>query len=92
MEPASSYTDERNLPAEEPFTQYGGVLAVGQIFTILGLEGRLMFTLIQLGLQVLVGGMIFITATLLLGMQEVKDIIRILLRRNNAELESIQTA
>ncbi|MGB7341533.1 MAG: murein biosynthesis integral membrane protein MurJ [Phototrophicaceae bacterium] len=69
-----------------------GVLAVGQIFTILGLEGRLMFTLIQLGLQVLVGGMIFITATLLLGMQEVKDIIRILLRRNNAELESIQTA
>ncbi len=69
-----------------------GVLAVGQIFTMLGLEGRLIYTLVQLGLQVVVGGLIFLGATFALGMHEVKDIFQILLRRNKAELESIQTA
>ena len=69
-----------------------GVLAVGQIFTMLGLEGRLIYTLAQLGLQVVVGGLIFLGATFALGMHEVKDIFQILLRRNKADLESIQTA
>ncbi len=69
-----------------------GVLAVGQIFTMLGLEGRLVYTLVQLALQVAVGGLVFLGATFALGMQEVKDILQILLRRNKAELESIQTA
>lgn len=69
-----------------------GVLAVGQIFTMLGLEGRLIHTLVQLGLQVVVGGLIFLGATFALGMHEVKDIFQILLRRNKADLESIQTA
>ena len=69
-----------------------GVLAVGQIFTMLGLEGRLIYTLVQLGLQVVVGGLIFLGATFALGMHEVKDIFQILLRRNKADLESIQTA
>lgn len=69
-----------------------GVLAVGQIFTMLGLEGRLVYTLAQIGLQVVVGGVIFLGATFALGMQEVKDILQILLRRNKADLESIQTA
>lgn len=69
-----------------------GVLTVGQIFTMLGLEGRLIYTLAQLGLQVVVGGLIFLGATFALGMHEVKDIFQILLRRNKADLESIQTA
>lgn len=69
-----------------------GVLAVGQVFALLGLEGRLIYTLVQLALQVTVGGIIFLIATLLLGMEEVKDIIRILLRRNKANLETVQTA
>lgn len=69
-----------------------GVLAVGQIFTMIGLEGRLIYTLVQLGLQVVVGGLIFLGATFALGMHEVKDIFQILLRRNKADLESIQTA
>lgn len=69
-----------------------GVVAVGQIFTALGLEGRLVYTLAQLTLQVAVGGVIFLVSTFLLGMQEVKDILNILLRRNKDETDSIQTA
>lgn len=69
-----------------------GVLAVGQIFAFLGLQGRLMYTLIQLALQVGVGGIIFLGATLLLGMEEVKDTLRILLRRNKTEIDTVQTA
>lgn len=69
-----------------------GVLAVGQIFAFLGLQGRLIYTLIQLALQVGVGGIIFLGATLLLGMEEVKDTLRILLRRNKTEIDTVQTA
>lgn len=69
-----------------------GVMAVGQIFTAVGLVDRLMFTIIQLVAQVGIGGIIFLVSAILLGMTEVTDIIRILLRRNKAELESIQTA
>lgn len=68
-----------------------GVLAVGQVFAFLGLQGRLLYTLVQLALQVSVGGAIFLGATLLLGMNEIKDIIRILLRRNKAQAETVQT-
>lgn len=68
-----------------------GVLAIGQVFTLLGFEGRLIYTLAQLGLQVIVGGLIFLGVTLLLGMEEVKDIINMLLRRNKPSIESIQT-
>lgn len=68
-----------------------GVLAVGQVFAFLGLQGRLLYTLVQLALQVSVGGIIFLGATLLLGMNEIKDIIRILLRRNKARAETVQT-
>ena len=69
-----------------------GVFAIGQIFAYFGLQERLLYTVVQLLFQVLVGGGIFLVTTLLLGMEEVKDIIRILLRRNKAELESVQTA
>lgn len=69
-----------------------GVLAVGQIFAFLGLQERLLYTIIQLGLQVIVGGLIFLGATLLLGMEEVKDILRILLRRNKVQVEVVGTA
>ncbi|MEM9951930.1 MAG: murein biosynthesis integral membrane protein MurJ [Chloroflexota bacterium] len=68
------------------------VLTIEQIFVALGLEGRLVFTITQLAIQVIVGGVTFLIATIMLGMKEVTDIIRILLRRNNADLESIQTA
>ncbi|MEO1286744.1 MAG: murein biosynthesis integral membrane protein MurJ [Chloroflexota bacterium] len=68
------------------------VLTIEQIFVALGLEGRLVFTIAQLAIQVIVGGLTFLIATIMLGMKEVTDIIRILLRRNNADLESIQTA
>lgn len=65
------------------------VLAVGQLFAILGLQERLLYTILQLGLQVIIGGAVFFGTTLLLGMDEVKDMLRLLLRRNKAQLETI---
>jgi putative peptidoglycan lipid II flippase len=66
------------------------VVAVQQGFVLLGLEGRLLYTVAQLGLQVVVGGIAFLLAALMLGMEEIKTIIQMLLRRNKAALETVQ--
>ncbi|MEL6403914.1 MAG: murein biosynthesis integral membrane protein MurJ [Chloroflexota bacterium] len=65
------------------------VVAVAEVFAMLGLQDRLLYTIAQLSVQVAVGGAVFLISTLLLGMDEVKDMIRLLLRRNKAKLETI---
>ena len=61
------------------------VIAVEVIFTLLGLQGRLLFTVGQVGVQVVVGGIAFLIATLWLGMDEVKTLIRLILRRGRKD-------
>ncbi|MGJ3240786.1 MAG: murein biosynthesis integral membrane protein MurJ [Anaerolineae bacterium] len=68
-----------------------GVLAVDQIFAMLGLQERLVYTIMQLTLQVGVGGVIFFAATWLMGMQEVKDIVAILLRQQAPPQPALET-
>lgn len=65
------------------------VIAVQQGFATLGLEGRLLYTVAQLGVQVIIGGIVFLIATIILGIEEVKMIIQMLLRRNKASLETV---
>jgi len=64
------------------------VLAIEIAFNIFGLSGRLIYTIAQVGIQVLVGGGVFFVATLLLGMEEVRNLIKLVLRRHNLELET----
>lgn len=68
------------------------VVAVAMAFSAAGLQGRLMYTIAQLGIQVIVGGIIFLVATLLLRMEEVTDLLRLVFNRGkNVELETLQT-
>jgi putative peptidoglycan lipid II flippase len=68
------------------------VWAVGQGFAMLGFEGRLMYTIAQLVLQIGLGGLVFVIVALLLGMNEIKEIFNLLFRRNKAQVESVQAA
>jgi putative peptidoglycan lipid II flippase len=68
------------------------VLLVAQVFAMFGLEGRVMYTLAQLALQISLGGLAFIIAALLLGMNEIKEIFNLLFKRNKATVESVQIA
>jgi putative peptidoglycan lipid II flippase len=68
------------------------VLAIGQGFAMLGFEGRLMYTIAQLVLQIGLGGLAFVLVALLLGMNEIKEIFNLLFRRNKAQAESVQAA
>lgn len=61
------------------------VIAVEVIFTLLGLQGRLLFTVGQVGVQVIVGGIVFLIATSWLGMDDVKTLIRLILRRGRKD-------
>lgn len=67
------------------------VIGVEMAFTALGLSGSLVHTVVQIGVQVTVGGVVFFIATLILRMREVTQIIALLLRRTRTT-ESIQTA
>lgn len=57
------------------------VLGVGALWSALGLSGGLLMTIAQLGVQVVVGGVVFFAVALLLRMTEINDMIRLLLRR-----------
>lgn len=53
-----------------------GVFVVGQIFSNVGLQGRLLYTVVQLAVQVTVGAIVFYIMSLLLGIHEIKSILQ----------------
>lgn len=66
------------------------VIAVQQIFARVGLEDRLLYTVMQLGLQVLAGGIAFLVASFLLGIDEIPTIIQML--RGRKRKSKVQAA
>jgi putative peptidoglycan lipid II flippase len=66
------------------------VLGVEIGFNLFGLTDRFLFTATQVGTQIIVGGVVFLIATLLLGMDEVRDLLNMILRRRKVEMESVQ--
>jgi putative peptidoglycan lipid II flippase len=67
------------------------VIGVEFAFSVLNLPDRLLYTAAQVGTQIIVGGIVFLIATLMLRMQEVRDLLKMIFRRCQAvKLESIQ--
>lgn len=61
----------------------GAVITIEALWGVLGWDGRgTLFTVGMIGMQVLFGGATFFVSALLLGMQEVLDIVRLLLNRS----------
>jgi hypothetical protein len=67
------------------------VLAVEFGFTLLGLTDRLLYTVAQVSTQMILGGIVFVIAAILLQMKEMRDLLNMILRRGRqVELESVQ--
>jgi putative peptidoglycan lipid II flippase len=67
------------------------VLAVEFGFTLLGLTDRLLYTVVQVSTQMVLGGIVFVIAALLLQMKEMRDLLNMILRRRQTvEIESVQ--
>jgi putative peptidoglycan lipid II flippase len=68
------------------------VIAVEFTFTLLGLSDRVLYMVAQVCTQIILGGIVFVIAALLLQMKEIRDIINMILRRRpKVELESVQS-
>lgn len=70
----------------------GGAVVVTGSLTAGLVGGELVSTVIQIGAQVVVGGLVFFGVALLLGMDEVSYIVRLLLRRKRADIDTLQAA
>jgi putative peptidoglycan lipid II flippase len=68
------------------------VYVTGNIVGGVAPGGELVSTVIQIGAQVAVGGVVFFGAALLLRMDEVSYIIRLLVRRERADMDTLQAA
>ncbi|MDQ7026603.1 MAG: murein biosynthesis integral membrane protein MurJ [Anaerolineae bacterium] len=67
------------------------VIAVEVVFSMLGLSGRVLYTVALVGVQTIVGGIVFLIATLLLGIGEVRDMLKMIFRRGqNVDLDSVE--
>jgi putative peptidoglycan lipid II flippase len=67
------------------------VVAIEFGFTLLGLTDRLLYTVAQVSTQMVLGGIVFVIAALLLQMKEMRDLLNMILRRKQTvELESVQ--
>lgn len=68
------------------------VIGVEMGFNLLGLSGGTVMTIAQIGVQIAVGGVVFLIATLLLRMNEILDIIQIALNRvRSDDADTLQT-
>lgn len=65
------------------------VVAVEALFNALGLTGGLTLTVAQIGVQVVVGGIVFVIAALLLRMGEVQALLNMLLRRKDTSVQVV---
>jgi putative peptidoglycan lipid II flippase len=68
------------------------VYVTGNIVSGVAPGGDLVSTVIQIGAQVAVGGVVFFGVALLLRMDEVSYIIRLLVRRERADMDTLQAA
>lgn len=66
------------------------VLGAEAVFAAASLTGGTVATVALLGTQIIVGGAAFITASLLLRMEEISDLFKLVFRRDAAELETVQ--
>jgi len=66
------------------------VLGVEAIFAVIGLTGGLVMTTALIGTQIVAGGLAFFLTSLLLRMEEINDLIKLVLRRDATELETVQ--
>lgn len=69
-----------------------GVIGVAQAFEVLGLQGRFVYTIVQVGVQIITGGVIFLIAALFLRITALGQLLAIFFGRDNVELESVSRA
>lgn len=69
------------------------VIAVEFAFTTFGITDRLLYTVTQVGVQMIMGGIVFVIATLVFRMNEVRDMLKMIFRRGQSvELDSVELA
>jgi putative peptidoglycan lipid II flippase len=67
------------------------LVMIESAFAMFGMTGGLVNTVGQVGTQIVVGGIVFVIVSMLLRMNEVRDLLKMILRRGqDAELESVQ--